>query len=477
AQLHMNFPYDRITGQPQQGTLKSITVNYRNDQGYERKIDHTIILWMNAGDITYLTLCANSIVLDLMLEAKQAQEAQQTQQSQPQIPSAQPTATGLPIPLQRIRVLAVIFDEFDLSVIPPNERLRKGWEMFAMLNPDCYTQMQQLSPQQQYNMTVANDTARIPHEQKTLTKLFRRFAHLSCYIQYASIKNADTNAHAFSVQLVTFFEPEPGTSPQTLHVAQFLPLKPINLTNSAADAINSAIQQSHQLKADGHYGQGIALLKQILNDAPRNVEAWYALADTFTWKGDYGFALACFEQVMALNPNYPQVQAKVRDMTPVVQSNLLYKINYEREKTLYRTISKFNFSAGQNTPQPSTPAVGGGTISSPENQQTQQPLSKEYLATLKVAYVLILKKGAEPENAQRYVNQVIQSLVPQAFSSPGAKITTWWNHGAAEVNDILAVALIHSPDAIDHNKYIITTEKFTDALGDSGILLKSFHKP
>ena len=65
--------------------------------------------------------------------------------------------------------------------------------------------------------------------------------------------------------------------------------------------------------------------------------------DNLTWAGDYGRALACFEQVVALNPSYPMAKAKINDMKPVVNSNPSYLCAYQHEKRMFASISRFNF--------------------------------------------------------------------------------------------------------------------------------------
>lgn len=106
-----------------------------------------------------------------------------------------------------------------------------------------------------------------------------------------------------------------------------------------------SIKQASELKGDGKYDEAVKLLKGILTHEPRNVEAWYEMADTYTWAGDYGRALACFEQVAALRPDHPMVREKVREMSPVVERDPLASQKYRMEKMMYAAISRFNFGA------------------------------------------------------------------------------------------------------------------------------------
>ncbi len=107
--------------------------------------------------------------------------------------------------------------------------------------------------------------------------------------------------------------------------------------------LDERISQGNTLKSKGKYNEAVKCFKQLLTDEPRNVEAWFYLADVYTCARDYGTALACLEQVVALNPSYPQAKEKVQDMKPVVNSNPAYRSNYMTEKNMFSAISQFNF--------------------------------------------------------------------------------------------------------------------------------------
>jgi len=53
------------------------------------------------------------------------------------------------------------------------------------------------------------------------------------------------------------------------------------------------IAQANSLKGEGKYDEAVKLFKQVLTADARQDRAWFHLADTYTWAGDYGRALAC----------------------------------------------------------------------------------------------------------------------------------------------------------------------------------------
>jgi tetratricopeptide (TPR) repeat protein len=107
------------------------------------------------------------------------------------------------------------------------------------------------------------------------------------------------------------------------------------------------ISKGNALKGEGKYNAAIKCFKDLLTNEPRNEKAWYFLADTYTWSRDYGRALSCFEQVVALNPSYPQAKEKVQDMKPVVDSAPHYRSSYMTEKLMLSSISRFNFAPAE----------------------------------------------------------------------------------------------------------------------------------
>jgi hypothetical protein len=99
------------------------------------------------------------------------------------------------------------------------------------------------------------------------------------------------------------------------------------------------------------------------------------------------------------------------------------------------------------------------------------------LRSKRLAYLLIMKRGAKPPDEAWYVQQIVDALVPQARASPGAQTKARWQTGPVDVNYAIAAALVDfGPDAGDTRKYLMTTEDFSDALGDTGMVLKMFHR-
>lgn len=117
--------------------------------------------------------------------------------------------------------------------------------------------------------------------------------------------------------------------------------KPESITTS--QNAEELISEGNSLKGEGKYSEAVKYFKQVLTSEPRNEKAWFFLADTYTWARDYGRALACLEQVLALSPNNAQAKSKVQDMKPVVEDNPQYRFIYMAEKSMFSAISRFNF--------------------------------------------------------------------------------------------------------------------------------------
>jgi len=89
----------------------------------------------------------------------------------------------------------------------------------------------------------------------------------------------------------------------------------------------------------------------------------------------------------------------------------------------------------------------------------------------KVVYVLIMKRGNEPNNPSWYIEQILKSLEPEALKCPSAKIKSTWNCGYVDQEQAVASAFQAFGSNINNPKYNVFTEKFSDADGDGGILL------
>jgi len=95
----------------------------------------------------------------------------------------------------------------------------------------------------------------------------------------------------------------------------------------------------------------------------------------------------------------------------------------------------------------------------------------------KVAYLLIMKQGVKPVNEVWYVQQVVQAVVPEALTSPGAQIKAKWETGPIdEARAIYASLVAFGKDVADASKYKLETKSFSDADGDKGIVSIVFHK-
>jgi hypothetical protein len=94
----------------------------------------------------------------------------------------------------------------------------------------------------------------------------------------------------------------------------------------------------------------------------------------------------------------------------------------------------------------------------------------------KVAYVLIMKRGSEPENDSLYVQQVLKRLAPEAFDSPGVKVHARFQTGPVDQTGAVFAAMEAFGADVGNNKYDLWTEDFSDADGDGGLLLKAFYK-
>ena len=97
----------------------------------------------------------------------------------------------------------------------------------------------------------------------------------------------------------------------------------------------------------------------------------------------------------------------------------------------------------------------------------------------KLAYLLILKKGARPTDKEVYVNKVIETSAPEAKNSHGASVCTRWQVGAQGMDLVYAFTALVSEfgnDAMDTTKYEHIPGTFKDDRGDEGLLLKVVHR-
>ena len=89
----------------------------------------------------------------------------------------------------------------------------------------------------------------------------------------------------------------------------------------------------------------------------------------------------------------------------------------------------------------------------------------------KVIYVLVMKRGRQPDNPSYYIDQILKSLVPEALTSPGTKIKSTWNCGYVDRENAVAAAFQAFGRDVSNPNYNVFTEKFSDADGDGGIVL------
>ncbi len=70
-----------------------------------------------------------------------------------------------------------------------------------------------------------------------------------------------------------------------------------------------------------------------------------------------------------------------------------------------------------------------------------------------------------------YIEQILKSLEPEALKSPDVEIKSSWNCGYVDQEQAVAAAFQAFGRDINNPKYSVSTEKFSDAEGDGGILL------
>ncbi len=106
------------------------------------------------------------------------------------------------------------------------------------------------------------------------------------------------------------------------------------------------------------------------------------------------------------------------------------------------------------------------------------PVTEDLLnskASRKVAHVLILKRGSKPDNDAGYVQQVLKTLAPEVFKSPGVQVRARFLTGSVDQTYVIGAAMTEFGADVG-DKYDLWTENFSDADGDGGILLKAFYK-
>lgn len=93
---------------------------------------------------------------------------------------------------------------------------------------------------------------------------------------------------------------------------------------------------------------------------------------------------------------------------------------------------------------------------------------------MRLAYLLVMKRGARPSNADWYLDQIISTLVPEAKSSKHVKTKVVWSAGSVDQYAAAAAfAIAFGEHALDPSRYDVTTQVFSDAEGDGGILVKA----
>ncbi len=95
----------------------------------------------------------------------------------------------------------------------------------------------------------------------------------------------------------------------------------------------------------------------------------------------------------------------------------------------------------------------------------------------RVAYLLVMKRGARPTNDAWYVQQVVQTTTPEALTSPGVEIAARWRVGTVDQMGAMMHALDQFGNEVgDTEKYEVATENFSDADGDGGMVLVAYHR-
>jgi hypothetical protein len=93
-----------------------------------------------------------------------------------------------------------------------------------------------------------------------------------------------------------------------------------------------------------------------------------------------------------------------------------------------------------------------------------------------VAYILVLKRGAKPSDDASYIQQVLRTSVPEAFTSSRVRVSASFGVGAVDEDGALMHAGAQFDDVLDPGKYDVITKRLSDASGDSGMVVVAYRR-
>lgn len=93
----------------------------------------------------------------------------------------------------------------------------------------------------------------------------------------------------------------------------------------------------------------------------------------------------------------------------------------------------------------------------------------------KIAHLLIMKQGSQPNNEAQYSREIVEALVPEALDDPDVQIKTNFQAAVLDETGTLVTAMMMGIPT-DQDQYDVLLQNFTDAKGDKGILLKIYYK-